>query len=261
MIYSIRSLVSCLGRLIEIKRLVIILLASGLLTPSLASVASAGQSNTIWSANFETGDHSQFNQCSVQPGGANPPAVATNIVHTGTYSEYDYYDGDGGTGLPHRSYCGEAFNVANQYTSIENDVWIYVPSSVNGTVQDYETWFTFVNLFFARSDGSSKGALVVMGCTSGGGYPCDHRQLSLNTGPFSSGHVIIASNNVTWPFDQWFALRTLITQSNGITMITLYEVLNGNQQLVMKVSSTTANLYFYQAHWAGARLMIRMSSL
>jgi hypothetical protein len=171
-------------------------------------------------------------------------------VHSGKYSEYDYYNGLGDSNTAHRSYCGESFNIMNRYSSIENDVWIYVPSTVNGRRQNYQEWFTFVNLFFGQSNLPNQYPVLVLGCSSGTGYRCDRRQLSLGSGPFFANDTILARNNVTWPFDQWFDLRTLVTESNSLTVITLYEVAsNATQQLVWNMTSTTVNMYLFQAHW------------
>ena len=225
------------------------------LTLTLALVASSNSppnvraSSLIWSANFETGDHSQFNQCWVQSGGAALPAIATNIVHNGKYSEYDFYDGKGDSSSPHRSYCGQGLNITSQYTNIENDIWIYVPSTVNGTQQNYQEWFTFVNLFFGQSTLPNQYPVFVLGCSSATGYYCDHRQLSLGSGPFAINNTILARNNVTWPLDEWFELRTLVIQTKSISVITLYQVANSTQQLVENMTSATVGMYLFQAHW------------
>ena len=219
-----------------------------LLIPFLMPSHLAAQASTvIWSANFGTGDHSQFNECWVETPGATVN-IATNIVHSGRYSEYDYYNGQGGTGSAHRAYCGEGFSLSGQYSNIENDIWIYVPSTVNGTAQDYQGWFTFVNLFFQNPTGSINGPLLVMGGNYATG--CNQRQLSLGGGPFTTNNVMVTSNVVDWPVNEWFELRTIVTQTSSISVITLYEVsARGAQQLVTNMTSASTGLYLYQAHW------------
>lgn len=229
------------------KQVAITIIAISLLIPTMMpALPSARGTSTIWSANFETGSHSQFNQCWVQSVGATV-GVSTSIVHSGKYAEIANYNGQDNSGAPHRAYCGQGFSLSNQYSNVENDIWIYVPAIVNGKAQNYQSWFTFVNLFFKDPTGLVNGPLLVMGC---GASNCNQRQLILRSGPFTSNNFVVSQNTVNWPLNQWFELRTIIRQTSIMSVITLYEVSAvGVQQLVVNMTSATTGLYLYQAHW------------
>ncbi len=164
----------------------------------------------IWSANFETGDNSQFNLARADSCTNGTIGVTSSIVHTGKYA--GYYSGK--SNYPFGS-CREypslslfliPYKLLQPITSFRLSIWVYLPYvALNG-------WVSFITL------GSNDTQPITLDADR-------HQQLTLFVSS-SNGNQIITQNvgpRVKFPFNEWFNINVEVLRTGAQDEVIVYQ--------------------------------------
>jgi hypothetical protein len=180
-------------------------------TSSIVTTTTANSSRTlVWSAGYESGDQSEWNWYPEQnPQGNAVLSVSSQIVHSGEYSGYYYYAGNPNGQVSIRAYPCEMIDPTNRPVKFYIQLWVYVPSVVNGAKVSIASWISFASLWFNLPPVNPYNGPDVNPITIDS---FSNRQLALWLGPLktSSGpndqYYRYQTSPITWPFDKWFSI-------------------------------------------------------
>jgi len=200
---------------------------------STLSLVVAGET-IVWSANFETGNNSQFNGPQASTCNSGIVGVSTTIIHSGHYAGY-YYGKGAGSGVC-REYPSEFISNSQPLTDFYWNMWVYVPSV------KLTDWVSFAT-FAPGNRSTSLLSLVPFTIDSSTG-----RELHLYVDVLPLGQRIILQNlvrkAVQWPLNAWFQISVtahglgtpnadIIVNQNGIPIIHYHgKLLNGPLTIV-----------------------------
>ena len=157
---------------------------------------AAGFPSAIWSADFESGDQSQFSGGPQETGGAKV-VTSSSVQYEGTYSGYYYYAGPPG-GEKRNAYPAHYLS-GERPSKFLVELWVYVPSNVDGQHVTLTDWVSFATLWVNEGSWRTGECLTVDSNSK--------RQLNLWMGMFpAEPRVLYQRNPVQWPFDRWFKI-------------------------------------------------------
>jgi hypothetical protein len=137
-------------------------------------------------------------------------------VHNAKFAGYYYYVGgpngevdDASKSI--RAYPCEMIDPNNRPATFYVQLWVYVPSVVNGTKVSFPSWISFASLWLNLPPSSPWNGPDAIPLTINS---FNNRQLALWLGPLkpsnSSGpneqYYRYQTNPITWPFDKWFSI-------------------------------------------------------
>ena len=156
---------------------------------------------TLWSADFESQTQGEFNGYQKLEVGGAIVATSSSTAYQGTYSGY-YYEGASGGPDDRRAYPTQI--LSPRPPKFLAEVWIYVPSSVNGQPVSLTDWISFISIWL--NDGGSNAGINPITVDSLSGA---RRELSLWVGMLSlpySDRIVYQAQPVKWPLDRWFKI-------------------------------------------------------
>ena len=187
-------------------------------TTTTASTTSAG--NLIWSSDFATGDFSQWNGGGIDLEGGALATVTSSLAYNGTYSGYYYYLGSPND-LTKRAYPGNTWDPSGP-PDFRIDMWIYVPSQVQGDAVQFTDWVSFMSVWI--NPGYWQYAPPITVDTT------DSRQVTLTVQPLLANCPdwsctgVFQTNPITWPLNQWWELSLqCVLNPGGNSVLTVYQ--------------------------------------
>lgn len=203
---------------IAIESLLILLtLNLSLLNASAILEVSASAGHVlVWSANFETGDNSQFNGDLESTCANGVVGVSSTIVHSGRYAGYYY-----GQGNSSSASCREFKNLNlyvppySNYQPLNDfyfEMWVYVIPNPDGKLAGWISFATFDTPhigFPFTIDGETNNQICLYVSLEGGKLTCQN----LNT-----------QTLIQFPFHQWFNVAVLanIIPNTTTSNVTVY---------------------------------------
>ena len=163
----------------------------------------------VWSANFDTGDFTQWNYCCDSVGGG-MTNISSHLAHTGVYSEYAWNPGD--TGSLKRAYPAETFSPG--ISDFLVNMWIYVPRDYNGVPVSITDWVSFLSLWINPGYWQYAAPITIDG----------GQQLQMDLEMFTTPVYVYQTNPINWPYNQWFELSVSgVLDPGGTSYITVYQ--------------------------------------
>jgi hypothetical protein len=164
------------------------------------SVQAEGQNTVVWSADFETGDNSQFNGRLYDTCSKGVVGVSTTTVHNGRYA--GYFAGASSSPPNCREYVTVNFITSEGMDLYLSDFywesWFYVPTMTlahcaSGCWVSFATFSTKVDFNYPFVIDSESNRQVYVWVVQGG-YAITQN---------------LVSAPIKWPFDTWFKLSIL----------------------------------------------------
>jgi len=150
----------------------------------------------LWSAGFESGTQSEFNLGEYATNGA-VLATSNSVAYQGAYSGYYYYQGSPGGQDSRRAYPTEVLSRRPSKFLVE--VWIHVPSSVDGQPVSLTDWVSFVSIWLNDRGWEAGINPITIDSTTAG-------ELTLWLGMLPSNRNVYQAKPVKWAFDRWFKI-------------------------------------------------------
>jgi len=191
-------------------------------TTATVTTTSTVTMNLLWSSNFDTGDFSQWNAASPNdPNGGALASITSTLAHTGTYSSYYYYLG-APNGQTKRAYPSENLSsVGVTPSKFEVDMWIYVPSTINGTPVDLTDWISFLSVWVNPGAWNYAYPITIDGNYQGVNLSSPQLHMSIEMlGVDATEYAPTA-----WPLNQWWELTLVgsIVPNPGTSHLTVYQ--------------------------------------
>ncbi|HKT22454.1 MAG TPA: hypothetical protein VJR06_07605 [Nitrososphaerales archaeon] len=156
----------------------------------------------------------------MQTDGGATSTVSSTFAYAGTHSAYFYNSGSTGStkdGYP----LNEWTTTTPSHYRVQ--LWIYVPSTFNGSPVQFTDWVSFMTLWLNPGFWQTAYPVTIDGVQSGGGA----RQITMNLYPYSLNYAtyhITQKNPISWPLDQWWQLAVECDLHPGSnSTITIYQ--------------------------------------
>lgn len=208
----------------SLRRVALVMVLVSVMLPATLTMATAGnltvrRRSIIFSAGFETGDFSEWSDgMNLDIAGGAVATVTSSFRHSGTYSNYDYYIGPPG-GDSRRAYPSNYLTNGPAHFLIE--LWVYVPSVVNGETVKLTSWCSFMSLWVSK--GFWREALPI---TVDSVWWENGRTQEVILGLHMVNQLVVFQTNpIKWTFDQWFRIGIEVDLHPGTanTRVTVYQ--------------------------------------
>jgi len=197
------------------------------------AASAQGGGTVVWSANYETGDQSQFisagswgtvtgklvNECGGTLGVSSiSPPTNGGIVHSGNYA--GYYSGNipkflaGGGVLPLGNRCHvtpDTWSIGGPgktHSDFYEEVWFYVPTQL--LVAETRTYSNNPYVSFFGFGDRSEQTFGINSATASSGTLASHDLVAYSVNLRRTFTQNVGSTPVQWPFDAWFKLGILV---------------------------------------------------
>ena len=161
------------------------------------------------------------------------------MAHDGNYSSYYYYYGSP-NGQVKRAYPSENLtSLGVTPSSFEVDMWIYVPSAVNGTPVTLTDWVSFLSIWVNPGAWNYAYPITIDGNYQGVFLSSPQLHMSIEM----LGEDATESTPIAWPLNQWWELTLVgsIVPNPGASHLAVYQ--NGVQVLSWSGVMPTTGLY------------------
>ena len=177
----------------------------------------------LWSSNFETGDLSQWNSAVIpnEPNGGASTTISSALTHSGIYSSYYSYVGSPNDQIK-RAYPSENLtSLGIAPSNFEVDMWIYVPSMVNGTPVNLTDWVSFLSVWVNPGAWNHADPITINGNYQGTSLSSPQLQMSLEM----LGVGVTESAPAPWPLNQWWELSLVgnLVPNPGASSFAVYQ--------------------------------------